>query len=102
MCAVISRFANAVPKADTPSPDPNATQKEGFDDLLAKSVQEQMVNDANTFRMHLRPPIIMQQRIHIPLHRNPFDVEREDLVSQLASLKFSLLHPQRWKGSAGT
>ncbi|GAV08635.1 hypothetical protein RvY_18299 [Ramazzottius varieornatus] len=96
---VIQRFQSAVPTLETPSPDANAPQKDNYDDLLAKSVQEQMANDANTFRMHLRLPIIMQQRIHIPLHHNPFDVDREDLVSQLASLKFSLLHPHRWKGS---
>lgn len=75
--------------------------KEGFDSLLAKSVAERMDADAAAFLIHLRAPVMMQQRAYIPLHRNPFDVNREDLVSQLSNLKFSLLHPDRWKGSDG-
>ena len=79
----------------------SASMDGGFDAMLAKSVAERADADASVFQMHLRTPATMQQRAYQSLHRNPFDVDREDLVSQLSNLKFSLLHPDRWKGSAG-
>lgn len=72
-----------------------------FDDLLAKSVAEQFEADAAAFKIHLRPPSVLFQRNHIVLHRNPFDVERDDLVAQLRNLKFSLLHPDKWRACEG-
>lgn len=88
-------------KRDIVTASEGSPQKEAFDDLLAKSVAEQMEADASTFRIHLRCPPQLSQRANTILHRNPFDVEREDLVSQLSSLKFSLMHPTQWKGSEG-
>ncbi|OQV17222.1 Integrator complex subunit 6-A [Hypsibius exemplaris] len=78
---------------------PDISLKADFDAMLAKSVAERVDAEAAAFQIHLRTPLPMQQRAYITRHRNPFDVDREDLVCQLNNLKFSLLHPDRWKGS---
>ncbi|XP_055352993.1 integrator complex subunit 6-like [Paramacrobiotus metropolitanus] len=98
---VIQRSWKNFTKRDVMSGDERdlSGQKDAFDVLLAKSIAEQNESEAATFKMHLRPPTVLLQRANIVLHRNPFDVEREDLVSHIGHLKFSLLYPDRWKGT---
>ena len=100
---VCRNWKNLQPSQPAVFPEDSSSSKEGFDDLLAKSVSvtDQRDAEAAACRIHLRPPPAFLHRSYIVLHRNPFDVQREDLVEQLSSLKFSLLYPDRWKGADG-